>query len=170
MAENELTRVRERGAKPFNTYEKILKTRQEFQERQNIGQVVIKQSDRQFAQNRQARTLHFLNPDVYKNTPLQDWLVFVNDIRTHTGKHRHQGGMVIYVIEGEGYSIVDGERKNWKTGDLLLLPIKPEGVVHQHFNSVPGQSCKWLAFIYYPIMDHLAMEMVPMETSPDYKE
>ena len=75
----------------------------------------------------------------FKDTPLQHWRVFIHDIKTRSGKHRHQGGLVIYVLEGKGYSVVDGERKDWEKGDLVLLPMKPEGVEHQHFNLDPAE-------------------------------
>jgi gentisate 1,2-dioxygenase len=170
MAEAERTRTRERGDKPKTLYEQFLDARRAFHERQAVGQVVIKPTDREVQQNRQGRILYYLNPFQYKETPLQDWAVFINDIRTHSGKHRHQGGIVIYVIEGEGYSMVDGERIDWKKGDLLLLPVKPHGVEHQHYNMRQGEECKWMAFVYFPIMEHLAMEITQIEVSPDYKE
>src|SRR5439155_811034 len=78
---------------------------------------------------------------------LVDWNVFVQDIRVHSGKHRHQGGLVIYIMEGEGYSVVDGERHDWEAGDLLLLPVKKGGVEHQHFNKDDAHPAKWIAFI-----------------------
>src|SRR5690242_9499378 len=65
---------------------------------------------------------------------LNQWLVFQHDIHTHSGKHRHQGGLAIFVLEGEGYTEVDGVRIDWEAGDLILLPIKPDGCEHQHFN------------------------------------
>ena len=32
----------------------------------------------------------------------------MHEIHTHTGKHNHQGAMGLFVLEGEGYTIVDG--------------------------------------------------------------
>jgi mannose-6-phosphate isomerase-like protein (cupin superfamily) len=113
------------------------------------GPIVIKPSDREYQQTRQGRIMYYLNAQAYKDTPLHDWRVFVHDIKTHSGKHRHQGGFVIYVIEGKGYSVVDGERVDWGPGDLLLLPIKPGGVEHQHFNLEEGKPCRWIAFAIY---------------------
>ena len=31
------------------------------------------------------------------------------------------------MIDGTGYSIVDGERVDWEKGDLVLLPLRPDG-------------------------------------------
>src|SRR5205807_5517013 len=147
MAEIERTRERERGAIPETPYEKFIRSRREFLERQETGQVVVKPSDREFYITRQGRLMYHLNPEIHKNTPLQDWRVFSHDLKTQSGKHRHQGGLVIYVIVGKGYSVVDGERIDWQAGDLPLLPIKPGGVEHQHFNINPGSECRWIVFV-----------------------
>jgi quercetin dioxygenase-like cupin family protein len=169
MAEREQTRVRERGALPENIYERCLRGRKETAERQRVGPVVIKPSDRQVELSRQGRLLFYLEPLSYKDTPLQNWRVFTHEVRTKSGKHRHQGGLVIYVIEGKGYSIVEGERIDWKKGDLLLLPITIGGVEHQHFNSDDKPSV-WMAFINMPIQEHLAHDLDQMEQSPEFKD
>jgi len=169
MPDVERTRTREREPIGLTAYEKLLRQRLEYDERQRTGPVVIKGATRVPQMNRQGLISYYLDPIQFQDTPLQDWLVFINDIRTHSGKHRHQGGLVIYVLEGRGYSVVDGERKDWDTGDLLLLPLKPGGVEHQHFNTEPGKPCRWIAFVYVPIMDQVAMELTQIETSPDFK-
>lgn len=166
MTEMDRTRTRERGPIAETNYDKFIRSRREFADRQTTGPIVIKPTDREFQITRQGRILYYLNAQVYKDTPLQDWRVFVHDIKTHSGKHRHQGGFVIFVIEGKGYSVVEGERVDWEGGDLLLLPIKKGGIEHQHFNLEPGKGCRWIAFCYMPVFDHLASEFTQMETSP----
>ncbi len=168
MVEAERTRTREREPLEESPYELLYKNRQEFLERQEKGKIVIKQSDREWDVSRQGRLLWFLNPLKYKDTPLQDRCFFLHDIRTHSGKHVHQGGLVIFVVEGKGYSIIDGERVDWEEGDLILLPVKPGGVEHQHFNAQPGKPCKWLASIHLPIWDWVASEMTQREVAPDF--
>jgi gentisate 1,2-dioxygenase len=76
---------------------------------------------------------------------------------------------VIYVIEGRGYSMVDGERWEWEAGDLMLLPLRPEGVEHQHFNLDTEKPSTWIAFINTPISEHLAHEMTQMQDSPEFQ-
>jgi len=51
----------------------------------------------------------------------------------HTETHKH-GWATIYVMSGHGYSIVDGERQDWRTGDIINVPA---GAWHQHFNTDP---------------------------------
>ncbi len=169
MAERERERVRERPPIEHNSYEVLIKDRIAISERQQNGPIVIRSEDRPIQVNRQGTLRYYLAPLSYPDTPLQDWLVFENHVRTHSGKHRHQGGLVIYVIDGEGYSIVDGERFDWKSGDLLLLPIRPGGVEHQHYNLKADRPCRWIAFCHMPTMDNLAMEMTQIEVSPDFR-
>jgi mannose-6-phosphate isomerase-like protein (cupin superfamily) len=170
MAEIERTRERERPPFQENPYERILAYRRALRERNLTGPVVVKSGDREMSQARQGRLKFFLDPLSFKETPLQHWRVFMHEIKTRSGKHTHQGGLVIYVIEGKGYSVIDGERIDWAKGDLVLLPMKPEGVEHQHFNLEPEKPCLWIAFIHLPIIEHLASDLQQREASPDFKE
>ena len=104
------------------------------------------------------------------DVPLLQWRVFTHEIRTKSGRHRHQGGLVIYVLEGKGYSIVEGERMDWEKGDLVLLPLNPNEVEHQHFNLDPEKPALWAAFIHIPIQEHLASDLQQIENSPEFKE
>jgi quercetin dioxygenase-like cupin family protein len=170
MAELERTRERERPPIADNPYERTLKYRREQAERNAQGPIVIKKSERQVFMARQGRLRFFLDPGFYKETPLQHWRVFTHEIRTKSGRHRHQGGLVIYVLDGKGYSIVEGERIDWEKGDLVLLPLNPNEVEHQHFNLDPQKPALWAAFIHIPIQEHLASDLQQTENSPEFKE
>jgi len=39
-----------------------------------------------------------------------------------TRYHKHHNEAVIYIIEGKGYSIVQGKRYDWEQGDALYVP------------------------------------------------
>ena len=170
MAETERLRERERPPLADNPYERIMRQRAELAERNLTGPVVVRGDDRPWHQTRQGKLRYYLEPLTIKDTPLQQWRVFMHDIKTRSGKHRHQGGLVIYVLEGKGYSVVDGERWDWEKGDLVLLPMKPEGVEHQHFNADPSKPALWAAFIHIPIQEYLASDLQQTEASPDFKE
>jgi gentisate 1,2-dioxygenase len=72
--------------------------------------------------------------------------------------------------EGKGYSIVEGQRIDWQKGDLVLLPLNPEEVEHQHFNLDPEKPALWAAFIHIPIQEHVASDLQQTENSPEFKE
>jgi hypothetical protein len=169
----EMDRVRERERPPIseNNYERNMRQRKQYTERNAQGPVVIKRSDREMFQARQGKLLYYLCPNNHKETPLQHWRVFIQEIRTCSGKHRHSGGLTIYVLSGTGYTVIDGERLDWKKGDLVLLPMKVGGVEHQHFNLGPADKpAMWIAMINIPVSDYLASDLVQIENSPDFKE
>lgn len=165
-------RGRER-VRETDDYEQQLARDQEKMDRAQKGQVVIHGKDVPWTQNRQARDKMYMAPSRSTGEPvetaLDDWRVFVQDIRMHSGKHRHQGGLVIYILEGDGYSLVDGERHDWEAGDLLLLPLKPGGVEHQHFNLHDDRPAKWIAFIYFQIREWTASAIQQVENHPDFR-
>jgi quercetin dioxygenase-like cupin family protein len=170
MAEIERTRERERPTLKDNPYEGILRERAALRERNAKGPIVLRAAEREYFQARQGKLRYFLEPNTYPETPLQHWRVFTHEIRTKSGKHRHQGGLVIYVLEGKGYSVVDGERWDWEKGDLVLLPLHPDEVEHQHFNLDPQKPSVWAAFIHLPTQQYLASDLEQMENSPEFKE
>lgn len=49
----------------------------------------------------------------------------------HTGAHKH-GEEAIFIVEGEGFSVIDNVRYDWHRHSSLLVPF---GSVHQHFNT-----------------------------------
>ncbi|MDP2726967.1 MAG: cupin domain-containing protein [Dehalococcoidia bacterium] len=167
MVEREAQRVKEAEAKPFSLYEADYSLAAEKRKRAIEGKVVIKGSERPWRQSRQGHAKHFLTAFL-DDTALMGWRFFMQDIRTHSGSHRHQGGLAIFVIDGRGWTVVDGVRHDWEEGDLIVLPVKPGGVRHQHFNADPGKPCKWLAMIYLAYQDALGNMMEQVENSPDW--
>ena len=49
----------------------------------------------------------------------------------HTGKHRH-GEESMHILEGEGFSMLAGQRFDWHKSSTLQIPYWAE---HQHFNT-----------------------------------
>jgi hypothetical protein len=169
MAELERTRVREREKPEQDVYEEVLKRSHERAQRNAMGRIVCRLGDCPQQLTRQGRLRYYLGPTT-EDTPLRDWIIFTHEIRTVSGKHRHQGGLIIYVIDGTGYSVVDGERYDWEKGDLVLLPLREKGVEHQHFNTNPEKPALWIAFIHEPTWEFFASEMTQTEVSPEYKK
>jgi gentisate 1,2-dioxygenase len=50
--------------------------------------------------------------------------------------HRHPGEALLYVVEGEGRSVIDGVTYPWSAGDGAIVN---QYVWHQHFNASPDQ-------------------------------
>lgn len=55
----------------------------------------------------------------------------------HTSSHEHtHTEAVLYVLEGVGYSLIDGVRYDWQAGDAVQVP--PKMTRHEHFNPSDG--------------------------------
>lgn len=161
--------VLESQALAKSSYELEVEVMRAIRERaERRGKILIRGGDRPWEQTRQGRIRYYLSREALQDTAFKDWSVFVHEIRSQSGRHRHQGGLVIYVIEGKGYTVINDRRVDWEAGDLLLLPIRPGGVEHQHFNADPERPAKWIAFIYKPFFDELgSMGIEHREDAPE---
>jgi uncharacterized RmlC-like cupin family protein len=163
-------RTREREGEALSGYEAQVAELRARVTRANNGEIVMRAKDLPFERSRQGMLRYYLNsladPETAPVVPAaQDWDVFLHRISVHSGAHRHQGGLVIYVISGSGYTVVEGERKEWKEGDLLLLPVQPAGVLHQHFNT-GDEPAEWIAFIYRPMHNAIGSFIEQVEDAP----
>ncbi len=168
MADLTRTRMREQEPAQESNYEFALRNRSEAMERGTNGKIVVKDSELEWELNRQGFLKYYLMGSKYPETALNDWMVFVHDVRHASGKHRHQGGLVLFILEGQGATEVNGEIIEWEKGDCVLLPLHPEGVDHVHF-SRGTEPAKWLAFIHIPTWDYVASEMVQTRVNPSFK-
>ena len=57
---------------------------------------------------------------------------------TESQIHGHQNDAMMYVLQGAGYDVQDGEKIEWQSGDLAIIR---GGTVHQHFctSDVPAR-------------------------------
>ena len=110
---------------PQSTYDRNYARTQEIQQRSRSGKVVVRRDERAEEMTRQGRLRYYLNRNTLHDTVLKDWNIFTHELRTRSGKHRHQGGLVIYVIEGKGYTVVEGQRQE----SLHVVGREPDHVV-----------------------------------------
>ena len=59
---------------------------------------------------------------------------------SRSGRLQFQGGQIIFIVEGSGYTTIDGVKYKWKPRDVLNLPLKKEGIIVQHFNNGEGDA------------------------------
>jgi gentisate 1,2-dioxygenase len=162
------SRERERHVEIDPYYEDLLERDRRNIERLETGEILACGRDIPWQQNRNARVKYLLHPS-RPETAVSDTMIFVHEIHRHSGTHRHQGGLALFVLEGRGHTVVDGEAHDWEAGDLVLLPLRPGGVDHQHFNDGTA-SASWLALIFWPWLDLLSNQMVQVTASPQWLE
>ena len=56
-------------------------------------------------------------------------------VGSRSGVQKNGGDVVFYMLEGEGYTELNGTRHSWKAGDVMTLPTYPEGVIFRHVNT-----------------------------------
>ena len=131
------------------------------------GAILIKGNEQPWELNRQGRCrfyAHLGRADLAN----PDWISFRHEIHTHSGMHVHQGGLALFVTKGRGYTICNGRRADWKEGDVILLPIEPGGVEHQHFN-LGDEPCEWIAFAFNPWLDAMGNGYEQRQNHPEYR-
>lgn len=150
MVEKEAVKEREAESK-VDLYDEELKLHKENLEKARKGKRIIKGNKLPWQVAKQG-ILRFYHTEPQNNwgLGLETLRLFVHEIRTHSGRHKHQGGFCLFVLVGKGYTVVDGTRCDWSEGDLILLPFKKGGVEHQHYN-IDSKPSRWLAFSSIPL-------------------
>jgi quercetin dioxygenase-like cupin family protein len=67
-------------------------------------------------------------------------------------KHRHTYETILYVLEGEGFTVIEGQRVEWKAGDAVYIPV---WAWHQHTNRSSTNRCRYVACENAPLMQNL---------------
>lgn len=141
----------------------------EQRERDLHGKVLIKGSEAPFENFRQGHLSWYMGGNA-SVTALQNRAFFRHDVRQQSGRHTHQGGLVIFVMAGKGHSTVNGQSVPWKKYDAILLPIIPELCEHQHFNDDVGNPAVWCAFIYEGLSHEYGNDVRQNQDSPDFSK
>jgi quercetin dioxygenase-like cupin family protein len=115
-----------------NTYDRYLKLLSDEVAFCNTVTHVIRYEEQPWEWTRQGRLKWFTHPDI-ASSARRVWL-YMQEIPagSRSGRHRHMAEEQVYVIQGQGCDIHDGERWNWEKGDLINIPPMAE---HQHFNT-----------------------------------
>jgi quercetin dioxygenase-like cupin family protein len=129
-----------------NFWDRIFELRDDQRANRKNGIQVIKEADLPLEVNRQGLMRWYMHPDI-KDTILSTYLVYSQEIPpgSRTGRFKFQGDQVIYVIEGAGYTLLDGVKHPWKAGNMLNLPLRKPGITVQHFNTDPETTAKLIA-------------------------
>jgi gentisate 1,2-dioxygenase len=156
-----------------NLFEQLIKQRDAERKIKKTAPVVVKGKNLPLENNRMGLCRWYLHPHI-KNSPHRALVLWMLEIPagSHSGKQKTQGGRVHYVMEGRGYTEVDGIRYDWKQGDMILLPIKAYGTTHQHFNLDKKKPAK-LVISEPNAYDALGVDQgsgfEQLENSPDYE-
>jgi hypothetical protein len=129
-----------------NHWDDLLAIRDEQRVRMRNGLQVIKEQELPLELSRQGLMRWYLHPSI-KDTALQTMLFFEQEIPpgSRSGRLKFQGGQVMMILEGKGYTLIDGVKHEWAAGDVVNLPLRSDGIVIQHFNTDPQVTAKFVA-------------------------
>lgn len=103
---------------------------------QGKGAWLIRGKDLNWEHNRQGTMRWYLHP-AQEDTSIRSMLVF-EQVLPPGGKSGVQltpGGSCMYIVEGRGYTLLDGERHDWQAQDVVQIPLRRDGVKVQHVNT-----------------------------------
>jgi hypothetical protein len=90
---------------------------------------------------------------------------------SRSGRLKFQGGQILFVVEGSGYTMLDGVRYKWKQRDVVNLPLKKDGIVVQHFNADVDRPARLLVVepnLYAATGVDRGCGLEQLEASPDF--
>lgn len=67
----------------------------------------------------------------------------------HTKAHRHTGSIMYQIAKGEGYSIINGKRFDWRERDIFCVP---SWMFHEHVNGSSSEDACLFSFHDLPVM------------------
>lgn len=79
-----------------------------------------------------------------------------------TSNHRHAYESLIYIVQGSGWSVIEGRRVEWSAGDALYVP---PWNWHQHVAA--GEKALYLTGTNLPLLHQLGQTVLRQEQSPD---
>ncbi len=129
-----------------NYWGELLQMRDEQRERIKNAVQVVRGDDLPQEVNSQGLMRWYLHPNI-KDTILSTLMFFEQEIppASRSGRLKFGGGQVMYILEGKGYTLIDGVKHPWEAGDVLNLPLRKEGIIVQHVNESEDQSVKFVA-------------------------
>jgi hypothetical protein len=129
-----------------NYWDELMAIRDLQREQITTGIQVVREGDLPLESNRQGLMRWYMHPSI-KDTALSTMIFYQQEIPpgSRSGRVKFQGGQVILVLEGKGYTVVDGVKHPWEAGDVINLPLRPRGIIVQHFNTDPNIAVKFVA-------------------------
>jgi len=118
-----------------NFWNELIALRDEQRRRRESAVQVVRRRELPRETNSQGLMRWYMHPAI-NDIVLSTLSIFEQEIPpgSRSGRLQFQGGQIIFVIEGNGYTVIDGVKYAWKARDVLNLPLKKDGIIVQHFN------------------------------------
>ncbi len=150
---------------PAQIYYEQLSYAQEEEKKRRAGKVLIKGKELRFGPTPMGRVAYAVEPRLGFHVKLLGTLVAEIPPAKRSGAHRHIYEETNYVLSGEGYSIIEDQRYEWKKGDTLAIPVF---AWHQHFNT-GGETARFLIHTNRPAMESTGYVHTQQGEPADYE-
>lgn len=129
-----------------NYWDELIALRDRQRERAKTAVQVVRGDDLPQESSAQGLLRWYMHPAI-EDTILSTLMFFEQELppKSRSGRLKFQGGQVMYIIAGTGYTTVDGVKHRWEAGDVLNLPIRRDGIIVQHVNEDPETTAKFIA-------------------------
>jgi hypothetical protein len=157
----------------MNCWDELLALRDRQRELRKTAVQVVRLSELPLENNQQGLMRWYLNPAI-TDTVLSTLAIYRQEIPpgSRSGRLKFQGGQVMFIVAGHGYTLIDGVKHAWEAGDVLNLPCKRDGIIIQHFNDDAEKTAAFLAVepnLFSATSVDRGAGFEQMEPSPDYK-
>jgi len=156
-----------------NYWNEFIALRDQQRERRKTAVQVVRLSELPLENNEQGLMRWYLHPAI-TDTVLSTLSIYRQEIPrgSRSGRLKFQGAQILFIVEGRGYTMLDGVKHAWEAGDVVSLPCKRDGIIVQHFNSDPQKLAVFLAVepnLFAATGIDRGCGFHQMEQSPDYK-
>src|SRR5436190_24042610 len=156
-----------------NYWDELLALRDTQREARKTAVQVVRLSELPLENNQQGLMRWYMHPAI-TDTMLSTLSIYRQEIPpgSRSGRLKFQGGQIMFIVEGRGYTLLDGVRHEWEAGDVLNLPTKRDGIVVQHFNGNTATTAVFLAVepnLFAATSADRGAGSHQLEQSPDYK-
>jgi gentisate 1,2-dioxygenase len=142
-------------------------------ERLGKGAWLIKGQDVPWEHNRQGIMKWFMHPAL-QDTCIRSMLFYEQIIPagSKSGLQLTPGGQCIYILEGRGYTLLDGVRHDWQAEDIVQIPLRRDGVKVQHVNTDQRHQVRFVC-AELNLVDTLGVDrgaaLEQLEDAPEYE-
>jgi gentisate 1,2-dioxygenase len=158
----------------MNGWDELLALRDKQRENRKTAVQVVRLSELPLESNQQGLMRWYLHPSI-TDTILSTLAIYRQEIPpgSRSGRLKFQGGQILFIVAGRGYTLLDGVKHAWEAGDVLNLPTKRDGIVVQHFNDDPATTAVFMAVepnLFAATGVDRGCGFHQLEQSPDYKQ
>ena len=158
----------------FNGWNELMSLRDRQREARKTAVQVVRLSELPLENNQQGLMRWYMHPAI-TDTILSTLSIYRQEIPpgSRSGRLKFQGGQIMFIVAGRGYTLLDGVKHDWEAGDVLNLPTKRDGIVVQHFNDDPDKPAAFLAVepnLFAATSVDRGCGLHQLEPSPDYRQ